>query len=341
MRRLGLAHVRVDEAGNVLGVHSASAGESASPVVILAHLDTVFPPEQSCAVRKDGGRYVGPGIGDNSRGLAGMLALAAAIRDPAVRLSRPVLFAATTGEEGAGDLRGARHLFANMDRKPFAALAIDGPGDDRIVHQAVGARRFRLDFSGPGGHSWGSAGAANPVHAAGRATEILARWRAPESRASLAVTRMGGGISINAIPNEAWLEVDVRGLSMRVLDAGERAVREAADRAARMENAARASWSDPCTVSVQKIGDRPAGELDSLAPLVRSAVSATRAVDREPVLVAASTDANVPISLGIPAIAIGAGGRGGGAHTPDEWYENAEGWVGLERALAVLVSVAS
>lgn len=344
MRRAGLSNVRTDAAGNILGQRNATrAGApdaNSRPLVILAHLDTVFPLEQSCTVLQEGSRYTGPGIGDNSRGLAGMLALAALVSDPAIALERPVLFAATTGEEGDGNLRGARHLFASMDTEPCAAVAIDGPGDDRVVHRAVGSRRFRIEFSGPGGHSWGSRGAANPLHAAGRATEMLSRWRPPEPGASLAVTRMGGGVSINAIPREAWMEVDVRGLSTRALEAGERAVKRAADSAVHRENDVRSRWSDPCSVMVRLTGDRPAGELDATSPLVRSAVTATRAVNREPVLVSASTDANVPISLGIPAISIGAGGRGGGAHTPNEWYENAEGWLGLERALAVLLSVA-
>lgn len=342
MRHVGIPNIRTDSAGNVIGTMPAPRDESRSaPIVVLAHLDTVFPAGQSCTVRTEGTRHIGPGIGDNSRGLAGMLALAASISRSRTSLRRPIVFAATTGEEGSGNLRGARHLFASLDKRPACALALDGPGSDTIVHQALGSRRFRVSFSGPGGHSWASAGAANAVHAAGRATEILSRWRAPESRASLAVTRIGGGLSINAIPADAWLEVDVRGLSMRALDAGESAVRAAVERAVRQENETRRSWSDPCRASVELIGDRPAGKVDESSPLVRHAIAATLEANREPVLCAASTDANVPISLGIPAIAIGAGGTGGGAHTTEEWYDNSEGWVGLERALRILLLAAA
>ena len=349
-RRAGLHQVHTDEAGNVLALRpafrsaNASPGTSAlAPVVVLAHLDTVFPAGTPCIVRRDAGRLTGPGIGDNGRGLAAMLAIAAALADPALPLGRPLLFVATTGEEGHGDLRGARHLFSTLPRPPAAAIVLDGPGDSAIVHQAVGSRRFRVHFSGPGGHSWTSAGAANPIHAAARATTTIANsaaYRGAHPSLTLAVTRTGGGLSVNAIPESAWLDVDVRALTTTALDAGERVVREAVAAAVAAENGSRAAWSEPCTARVVGTGSRPAGVVSSSDPLVRLAAAATRMVHRAPVLTAASTDANVPISLGIPAVAIGAGGTGGGTHTVDEWFENTHGALGIERAVMVVAGMA-
>lgn len=341
-RRAGLHQVHTDEAGNVLALRPPAAHRTTRdlpPVLVLAHLDTIFPSGTPCTVRREGPRLVGPGIGDNSRGLAGMLALAAALADPAVRPGRPILFVATTGEEGDGDLRGARHLFSTLPRRPAAAIVLDGPGDAAIVHQAVGSRRFRVHFSGPGGHSWTAAGAANPIHAAARATATIAdsaEIRRAHPSLTLAVTRTGGGLSVNAIPESAWMEVDVRALTTAALDAGERVVRGAVAAAAASENAARTAWSEPCTVHVTLTGNRPAGTQDAASPLVQLAVDATRMVHREPVLAAASTDANVPISLGVPAVTIGAGGRGAGSHTVSEWFENRDGARGIERALMLV-----
>lgn len=349
LQRAGLRRVSIDAAGNVVATRPATVVEAGprrnrpTPVVVLAHLDTIFPEGTACSVHREGDRLVGPGIGDNSRGLAGMLALATVLSDPGLQLRRPILFAATTGEEGSGDLRGAKHLFGSLPEEPAAAIALDGPGDSGIVHKAVGSRRFRVDFTGPGGHSWASAGAANPVHAAGRATRTIAEYsivQRTHPSLALAVTRIGGGLSVNAIPESSWLEVDVRGLDEAALDSGERVVRNAVEAAVGAENDARAAWSEPCRAQLVRTGCRPAGTVDADSPLVRLAMDATRLVHREPLLSAASTDANVPIALGIQAITIGAGGTGGGTHTTNEWYENRDGPLGLERALLVVAAAA-
>lgn len=337
----GLA-VRADGAGNVLAWRDGAEERSRlAPVVVCAHLDTVFPRETPLRVRYEGTRLVGPGIGDNGRGLAAMLALAEAIDGVRVRTRRPLLFVATTGEEGAGDLRGAKHLFEHLDVEPYAAIALDGAGDERIVQRALGSRRFRITFRGEGGHSWAAYGVPNAVHAASEAGARLARLTLPrEPRTTLSVCRIGGGISINAIPDEAWLEVDLRSTSAAMLERYEREIRLAVRAAAQAENGRRASGTAPLLAEMSLIGDRPCGEVDTAHPIVTVASSATRLIGREPELASASTDANVPIGRGIPAIAIGAGGRGGSAHTCAEWYDNTDGWLGIARALTIIVTVA-
>ena len=338
-RALGLLDVATDDVGNVTGSRRGATSEP--PVLVCAHLDTVFPEGTAVGVARHGAQLTGPGIVDNSRGLAAMLALAGAVDGTTLRTRRSIIFAATVGEEGAGDLRGAKHLFATLGTTPSACIAIDGAGDDRIVHRALGSRRFRVTFRGTGGHSWAAFGVPNPVHAAGSAAARLASLPLPRTpRTTLSVCRIGGGISVNAIPEDAWIEVDLRSSSSEVLERCSADVRLAVRAAVREENLRRAPGTSPLAFEVETIGDRPCGELPSDHPLVRVAAAATWAIGRTPELVTASTDANVPISLGVPAIAIGAGGRGGGVHTPGEWYDNTEGALGVARALTVLVAAA-
>jgi acetylornithine deacetylase/succinyl-diaminopimelate desuccinylase-like protein len=333
--------VRTDEAGNVVASRAGSLGPGAEPVVVCAHLDTVFPRGTPLAVRRDGNRFTGPGIGDNGRGLAAMLAIAEELDEARVATQRPLLFAATTGEEGAGDLRGAKHLFARLDAEPYAAIALDGAGDERVVQRALGSRRVRITYRGEGGHSWAAFGVPNAVHAAAEAGARIARLALPrDPRTTLSVCRIGGGISINAIPDEAWLEVDLRSTSGTMLDRYEQELHHAARAAAKTENARRAPGTPPLCVDVRVIGDRPCGEVDSAHPIVSTAIAATRLVGRDPELASASTDANVPIGRGIPAIAIGAGGRGGSAHTCAEWYDNVDGVLGIARAMTIIVVMA-
>lgn len=339
LRGAGLQDVRTDAEGNVIGRRPGTADRP--PVVVCAHLDTVFPRGTALQVRRLGSRLEGPGIGDNGRGLAAMLAFAELIDGQRLRTRAPVDFVATTGEEGNGDLRGAKCLFAGPAREAGAAIAIDGAGDERIVHRALGSRRFRIVFRGVGGHSWTAWGLPNAVHAAAVAAAKLARLSIPaEPRTTLTVGRIGGGIAVNAIPEEGWLEVDLRSTSAAMLHRLEVEVRAAAQAAEQEENDRRAAGTPPLACVVARIGDRPGGETPADHPLVALAVDATRLVGREPELATASTDANVPISRGIPAIAIGAGGRGGDAHTAAEWFDNTDGPAGLARALAIVVGAA-
>ncbi|MHB1864143.1 MAG: M20/M25/M40 family metallo-hydrolase [Gemmatimonadaceae bacterium] len=336
---LGLAGVRIDGAGNVIGRRAGRRDDR--PVVVCAHLDTVFPRETVLTVRRDGRRFFGPGITDNGRGLAAMLAIAECLDPRHVPLEHSVEFLGSTGEEGNGDLRGAKHYFASASEPPAAMIAVDGAGDERIIHRALGARRFRVTFRGPGGHSWSAFGAPNAIHAAAGATARLSAIRLPaDPRTTLSVGRIGGGISVNSIPDHAWLELDVRSTDGRQLDRTEAEVHRAIAAAVDEENHRAARDTPALSVHVTRIGHRPAGETPADDPLVRAAQAMTKLVGRDPELAIASTDANVPIGLGIPAIAIGAGGKGGDAHSATEWFENAHGTRGIARALAIVVAAA-
>jgi tripeptide aminopeptidase len=338
-RDCGLSAIHTDDVGNVIGRRDGT--EDVAPVVLCAHLDTVFPRETDLSIRRDGQRLVGPGINDNGRGLAVMLALAGEIDGVRLRSRRPVEFVATTGEEGIGDLRGAKHYFGARGRTAFAMLALDGAGDERIIHRALGSRRFRVSYAGPGGHSWAAFGSVNAVHAAAGAAARLAALPLPSSpRTTLSVGRIGGGLSVNSIPDAAWLEIDLRSTSAAQLDEMERMIRRVAQVSADDENGKRSMGTRALTVTVESIGSRPCGETPAEHSLVQSAIEATRLVGRQPDLALASTDANVPISQGIPAIAIGAGGRGGDAHTHGEWFDNLHGTVGVARALTIVMAAA-
>jgi acetylornithine deacetylase/succinyl-diaminopimelate desuccinylase-like protein len=337
LRRLGLG-AAIDDAGNVIArAFGAYAGE---PVVVCAHLDTVFPEHTNLAIERDGPRLVGPGICDNGRGLAVMLVLARVIQRCTAAFARAVEFVATTGEEGAGDLRGAKFYFGGNAR-PFAVVALDGAGDERIVNTALGSRRFRIAYRGPGGHSWAAFGTPNPVHAAAHAAARLASLKIRgAARSTLTVSRIGGGVSINAIPEEAWLEVDGRSTDDATLEQMEREIRAVAAASIREENDRRAIGTVPATHSIARIGHRPCGETAEDSPLVVAAMEATRLVGRSPLLATASTDANAAIAAGAPAIAIGGGGHGGDAHSSREWFDNTSSTPGVERALTIVATMA-
>jgi len=348
-RDAGLADVAADEVGNVTGWAGAHRDDPPPPlphpppVVLSAHLDTVFGPELDVSVERAGGRLEGPGIADNARGLAALVAVAEALVRARVTTVRPVLFAATVGEEGSGDLRGVKHLLngGRVARKPFAFIALDGAGVERIVHRALGSRRYRAAYRGPGGHSWGAFGIANPANAVGRAVALLADLPAQHSpRSTCAVVRLGGGTGLNSIPQEAWLDLDLRSEDPRALARLDETVQSILARARDEENDRRAHGTPALQLDLRRVGDRPSGLTPRAHPLVQAAIAATRALGRPHELACASTDANVPIALGVPAIALGAGGRAGDAHLPTEWYENVDGALGVVRALLVTVAMA-
>ncbi len=333
---LGLAGTRIDAAGNVHGRQGDGAGPG---VVLCSHLDTVFASSVPLEVRETNGRIAAPGIGDNSRGLAALLTVAEACRACDVRLGKPITFIASVGEEGHGDLKGVKHLFEDPAFTPDAFIALDGPGMERVVHRALGSRRLRAAFKGPGGHSWAAFGVANPAHAVGLAAARIAEIPLPVSpRASLSVVRIGGGSSLNTIPQEAWLEFDLRSESEAALERLYEAATNALARALDVVNRSRSAGTPPLTLGLTPLGQRPSGATSEKHPLVQAALAATRALGASPQLAAASTDANVPISRGVPGIALGAGGKGGDAHLETEWYENASGPEGVFRALVVAVA---
>jgi len=336
-----LPNVEIDAVGNVVGRLRPADGDGV-PVVVCAHLDTVFPHGTDLRVTREGLRVSAPGIADNARGLAALIALAEELTRDGLRLAHPVVFAATTGEEGIGDLRGARHLFGALGDEVQAVIALDGPGDTRIVTEALGVRRVRARIHGPGGHSWGAFGVVNPVHVAAGIIVDLASLKLPlEPKVTVSVNRIGGGSSINAIPEDAWLEVEVRSPRAAELERWEMAVDARMRHAVERANSARIAGTPPLVLTSERIGQRPSGTMDSAHPLVLVAREATAAIGRVPELAAASTDANVPMSRGIPAIAIGAGGRGGDTHTLREWYDHGDSSLGLARALTIVAAAAT
>jgi tripeptide aminopeptidase len=336
---LGLEDVRRDEAGNVRGrLGPAQAGGAG--VVLAAHLDTVFSPDTDHTVCAADGRLVAPGICDNARGLAALLAVAAALRHAGAAPARPLTFVATTGEEGAGDLKGAKHLFEDPAFVPDAFVAVDGAGTDRVVHRALGSRRLRAVYRGPGGHSWAAFGVANPAHAVGFAASGVAGMPLPHSpRSTASVVRIGGGSVLNTIPQDAWLELDLRSESEDALEAMYGGVTRALAKALDRVNRQRTAGTSSLTLEIVPLGTRPSGVTSVAHRLVQSAVAATRLIGRTPELAAGSTDANVAIARGVPGIALGAGGQGGDPHLPSEWYDNTGGSDGLYRLLLVALAM--
>lgn len=337
-RAVGLQNVRIDKEGNVLGERP---GRSARPhVVIAAHLDTVFPEGTDVTVTREGTTLRGPGIADDCRGLSVVLALARALDRGNVRTTGSITFVGTVGEEGLGDLRGVKALFGEtLKGQVDSFVSIDGMGLG-ITHVAVGSVRYRVTFSGPGGHSYGAFGIANPAHALGRAIAALSEIRPPvEPKTTFSVGRVGGGTSVNAIASEAWMEVDMRSADPTALRSLDMRFHQAVDQAVAAENA---RWDQRGRISATKVlvGSRPAGSVPASAPIVQAAISATRALGRTPELSEGSTDANLPISLNIPAITIDAGGTGTGSHTLKETFDSTESWLGTQRALLVAIALA-
>ena len=337
---LGLAEVHIDQEGNCLGLRK---GRSDTPLLVIsAHLDTVFPEGTEIAVSRVGQKLLAPGIADDCCGLVALTAIAAALQSGNVETDGSILFVATVGEEGEGNLRGVRHLMTTpgWGNRVDAFISFDGAEIDRITNQALGSKRYRVTFRGEGGHSWADFGVPNPIHAAGRAITKLASFPVPQQpRTTFNVGRIEGGSSVNSIPHEATFEVDLRSESaaeLLKLDAFfRRAIREATED----ENGARRAGDRPLELTVQSIGERPSGKTPADSRLVQSAVEATKAVGALARLNQASTDSNLPISLGIPAITIGAGGTSGNSHTLEEWYDPRGREVGLKRAVLLILAM--
>jgi len=337
---LGLADAHADSAGNVIGFYR---GEREEPLLALsAHMDTVFPDGTDVGVRRVGSRLCAPGIADDAAGLAALIGLVQALNSAEIRLRGSIAFVATVGEEGEGDLRGARHLFSEgrLAGRVSAFVSFDGTTVEFITHQALGSRRYRVTFKGPGGHSWGDFGVVNPVHALGRVVARLADYRAPQDpRTTYNIGRVEGGESVNVIPRSASMDVDLRSVSDLELSRLEEFLFAAVDRATRDENSARGASGNKLQAELTMIGNRPSGETPRESPLVRMAIEASRAMGVTPILNRASTDSNIPISLGIPAITIGAGGVSGDSHRLSEWYDPVGRQVGYKRALLLAVGM--
>ncbi|MEW5981186.1 MAG: M20/M25/M40 family metallo-hydrolase [Acidobacteriota bacterium] len=334
---LGLRNVRIDAEGNVLGERP---GKAAGPhLVFSAHLDTVFPEGTNVHVTRDGTTLRGAGIGDDCRGLAVVLGVARAMREANIETDGPITFAGTVGEEGLGDLRGVRRLFGEtLKGQVDRFVSVDGAGYG-ITNVAVGSRRYKVTFKGPGGHSYGAFGLVNPVHALGRAIAMIADLQVPaDPKTTFNVGRIGGGTSVNSIAFEAWMEIDMRSSDAGVLASVDEKVQRAIEAALSAENA---RWNrGELTVERTLLGERPTGRLSDTAPAVQAAISVTRALALPVSLDPGSTDSNIPISLGIPAVTIDGGGRGSGAHSLSESFDTANSVKGTQRALLLAIALA-
>jgi acetylornithine deacetylase/succinyl-diaminopimelate desuccinylase-like protein len=325
-RARGLSNVEIDEEGNVLGLRK---GTAAGPVLIVsAHLDTVFPEGTDVKVRREGDTLHAPGVGDDSSGLATQLALIDAMNAAGIRTRSDILFVGTVGEEGLGDLRGVRHLFNEGKYKGQAKafISLDGAGMDGMITAGAGSKRYRVTFKGPGGHSYGAFGLVNPMGAlAGAVTELYAIKVPASPKTTYSASVVGGGTSVNAIPEEVWLEVDMRSESAEALGTLERSFLAGVERAVAAENAARSTREGKVTADLKPIGDRPAGTTAETADIVRLATAAWKVEGIALKYASASTDANLPMSLGIPAVTMSRVARNARAHSPDEW-------IGIEKA---------
>src|SRR6266851_138770 len=343
---LGLPNVEQDNIGNVFGSQAATRD---SCVSVSAHLDTVFPAGTALDIRQQGGRLYGPSVSDNAAGVAALLAVAAAV----VRFKLPptgaLLFIGNVGEEGEGDLRGMRYIFSDSQWKDSiaASVVIDGAGTDTIVAEALGSRRFEVILRGPGGHSWSDFGAPNPVVAMARAIQLFSQSRVSSSpKTTFNIGVIGGGTSVNSIPASASMRVDIRSTSMMEIERLELGLRRAIEQAIEEEELRSPEKRNstqrrsPLVSEIVAIGNRPGGELDPNARILQIARAVDAHLGNTAPIQRASTDANIPLSMGREAIAIGGGGSGGGAHTLTEWFDTAGREVGLERILLIVLALA-
>jgi tripeptide aminopeptidase len=337
-QQLGLQNVRVDKVGNVLGDYP---GATAHPhLVLAAHLDTVFPEGTDVKVKREGAMLRGPGIGDDCRGLAVMVAIIREMKKGNVKTPGSITFVANVGEEGLGDLRGVKELFkVTMKDQIDRFVSIDGTGI-HVTNVAVGSHRYRVTFKGPGGHSFGAFGLANPMGAMGRAIAKIQEMQVPrQPRTTFNVGRTGGGTSVNSIPFEAWIEVDMRSSDPASLAAVDANFQKAVDAAVVEENQ---RWGKPGVITVVKelVGDRPAGSTPEKSSIVVSGLAAATVLGFTSNLGEGSTDSNIPMSLSVPSITIGGGGTGRDSHALTESFDTSDAWMGTQHALLLTIALA-
>jgi len=342
LQDIGVDSAWIDEVGNVIGLRRGTG--SGKVLALAGHLDTVFPAGTDVSIRMQGDTLFAPGIADDTRGLATVLAVLRAMNAADVRTDADMLFIGNVGEEGLGDLRGMKHLFREGGPQIDAFVSVDGTGSTGITHMGLGSHRYRVTFLGPGGHSWGAFGLANPAHALGRAIRYFQDGADPytrsvEFRTNYNVGRIGGGTSVNSIPFESWMEIDMRSQGVETLEGVDAILQGAIRRAVAEENQLR-TRGEPLTVDVALIGDRPSGEISEDSEFVQRAAAATRALGLQPTFGRSSTDSNIPISMGIPAITIGGGGDGFGAHSLGEGFRNVDGHIGIQRVMLSVLAQA-
>ena len=321
LRKLGLESVEIDAVGNVMGIRPGGDGPL---LAVAAHLDTVFPDGTDVRVRREGTRLSAPGIGDDTAGLALLLAVIRAMDAAEIRTAGDILFVGDVGEEGSGDLRGMKHLFLEgpyWDRIE-GFVSVEGGRQVDITNAALGSKRYRVTFRGPGGHSYNAFGLVSPTFAMGNAIRKLSGLAVPEDpKTTFNVGVVGGGTSVNSIPFESWMEVDIRSEEREQLDEIAEIFLELVYEAVAEENESRSTGQGPIELDIEVIGDRPSGETPLDTPLVENTAASFRAFGIEPTYSRSSTDSNIPISLGIPAVTIDRGGMGGRSHSLDEWVD--------------------
>lgn len=328
LKAAGLTDVEIDEEGNAMGLRRGTGPANGPLVVIAAHLDTVFPEGTDVKVKREGTKLMAPGIADDTRSLAVLLGYVRAMNAAGIKTKNDILFVGNVGEEGPGDLRGVRYLFTKgkyKDRiKTF--FSMDGTDGSRIVNGGVGSKRYRVTFNGPGGHSYGAFGLVNPMTAMSQSVTDLYKVEVPKTpKTTYSASVTGGGTSVNSIPDKVFMEFDMRSVSADELAKLEARFKAIVAAAVEGENKARSTREGPIVADLKMIGDRPAGTTPETTELVKIAKAAVSANGLKPELQSSSTDANMPMSLGIPGITIGSGGSGGRAHSLDEWIDVEKG----------------
>lgn len=344
-REMGLEAGRVDELGNVTAVLGAAKPNFVS---LSAHLDTVFPPGAPLKIRREGAKLFGPSISDNAAGVAALLAIARVIRELNIPHAAPLLFLGNVGEEGEGDLRGMRYIFAESEWRDLiaASVIIDGAGCDSIIAEALGSRRFEIVLRGPGGHSWSDFGAPNPIVALAKAIHLFSQTRVPRSpKTTFNVGVISGGTSVNSIAESASMRVDLRSTSGFEIERLELELRKAVEQSVLEESRGGSAQNSSrhtagLEAEIKLIGNRPAGELRSDARILQVARAVDSHLGNSAQIQRASTDANIPLSLGREAITLGGGGHGGGAHTLQEWFDCSGRELGLYRILLITLALA-
>lgn len=339
LKLAGIEKVWIDSIGNVIGLLEGSIGNK--NIAINAHLDTVFPEGTDVQVRVKNDTLFAPGIGDDTRGLAMILTIAETIVKSEIKPVDNILFIGTVGEEGLGDLRGVRYLFKNNEPKIDSWIAIDGGSIGRVNNQALGSYRYEVIFDGPGGHSWGAFGLVNPHHALGAGIKNFVEkadiYTDSGPKTSYNVGIISGGTSINSIPFKSSMQIDIRSIDPNRLNDMEEILFNSMNKALDEQNEIKRRGPD-LKLTINKIGNRPSGKVDESVPLIQKTIAATQYMGIEPRLTIGSTDSNIPISLGLPAVTIGRGGLGGGAHSLDEWWLNKDGYKSIQLALLILLS---
>lgn len=335
--QLGLENVFIDKEGNVLGTRR---GAMAKPhLVVSAHLDTVFPEGTDVKVKRDGTKLKAPGISDDTRGLVEMISVIRAMQETKITTQGTITFVATVGEEGLGDLRGVKRLFnETLKGQVGMFISIDGGDTDNITNGAAGSYRYKVTYRGPGGHSYGAFGLVNPANALGRAMAKIADVQVPTTpKTTFNIGRIGGGTSVNSIPFEAWMEIDMRSPDVKSLDQTRDKILAAINSAVGEENA---RWNKgKITVDVELVGNRPAGETSTDSEIVHVASATIKAMGGSPKFSSNSTDSNYPMSLGIPAITVGRGGKAEYGHSLAEYFDTQDSWKGPQNTILLVLSL--